>query len=304
MNLNIIDILINALLISCPLILLASGCILNTRAGMVNFAFDGIMCVGASLYCLIISKWKEILGSTGVVVVAFVIVILIGLVFSLLYSFATINFKTNQVLVSMALNFIGYGIAIVLPVYFLDSLSFSISLVYIKLYPIVAIIVTLSLIYFFSLFLLLTRFGVYIKSLGENPTVAAFSYIRVGRTRYLISFFSSAIACFVGALLVYINPIFFIVNNSFNGLGFLVIVFCMIGRNKFVFTSLVCIVFSFIYQLSLSLKAIDQIQSSFPTWFLGMIPYLSSLVFLMIFCYDTSLPLSWNIPYIKTGQIK
>lgn len=55
MSLDFGSILLSTLLISCPLILLATGGILNTRAGIANFGFDGMMCAGASLYCLVIS---------------------------------------------------------------------------------------------------------------------------------------------------------------------------------------------------------------------------------------------------------
>lgn len=303
MDLNITNILVSTLLLASPLILLSTGGILNTRAGIANFGFDGIMCAGASLYCLIISQLKSSLGSS-VILLAFFLTILMGFVFSLLYSFATITFKANQILTSMAINFLGYGLAIVLPIAFIGSLNFSISSIYIKLYPVIAIAVTLVLVYLFAMLLLLTRFGLYIRAVGENPTVAAFSYIKVTRARYFISFFSSGLACFAGALLVYINPNLFIANNSFSGLGFLVIVLWMIGRSKFVLTTIICILFAFMFQLSISLQTISQVQAILPGWFLGMTPYLISLLFMMIFRYDTSLPLSWNIPYIKTGQIK
>lgn len=303
MTLDIGSILLSTLLISCPLILLSTGGILNTRAGIANFGFDGIMCAGASLYCLIIAVLKPTLGSS-VVLLAFFLTILMGLVFSLIFSFATLTFKADQMLTSVAINFLGYGLAVALPIAFLGSLNFSLSSIYIKLYPIVAIIVTLVLVYLFAIILLLTRFGLYIRSLGENPTVAAFSYIKVTRSKYLISSFSSSLACLSGALLVYINPNLFITNNNFSGLGFLVIILWMIGRSKFVFTTFVCIIFAFLMQLCLSLQVISQVQEALPGWFLGMIPYLAALLFLIIFRYDTALPLSWNIPYIKTGQIK
>lgn len=303
MSLDFGSILLSTLLISCPLILLATGGILNTRAGIANFGFDGMMCAGASLYCLVISWLKPSLGSS-VALLAFFFTILMGLVFSLIYSFATMTFKANQMLTSMAINFLGYGLAAAFPIAFLGSMNFSISSIYITLYPVVAIVVTLVLVYLFAMILLLTRFGLYIRALGENPTVVAFSYIHVTRSRYLISAFSSSLACFAGALLVYINPTLFIANNNFAGMGFLVIIMWMIGRSKFVFTTFVCIIFAFLMQLSISLQVISQVQAAVPSWFLGMIPYLAALLFMMIFRYDTSLPLSWNVPYIKTGQIK
>lgn len=303
MSINMVNILISSILLACPLILLSTGGILNTRAGVTNFGFDGIMCAGASFYCLIVSQLKSSLGN-GVIVLAFFLTILLGLVFSLVFSFATITFKANQMLTSMAINFLGYGLAVALPIAFLGSLNFSLTLISVKLYPVVAIVVTLVLVYLFAMILLLTRFGLYIKALGENPTVAAFSYIKVSQSRYLISSFSSSLAALAGALLVYINPTLFIANNNFSGLGYLVIILAMMGRSKFVLTSILTILFAFLFQLSLSLQAESQVHSSFPTWFLGMIPYLASLLFLMVFRYDTLLPASWNVPYFKTGQIK
>lgn len=303
MDINVTNILVSTLLFSCPLILLSTGGILNTRAGIANFGFDGIMCAGASLYCLIISQLKPSLGNS-VVLLAFFLTILMGLFFSLIYSLATITFKADQILTSMAINFLGYGLAIILPIAFIGSLNFSISSIYIKMYPVVAILVTLALIYLFAIILLLTRFGLYIRALGENPTVASFSYIKVSRARYLISFFSSSLACFSGALLVYINPNLFISNNNFSGLGFLVVVLWMMGRSKFVFTTFICIIFALLFELSINLQVVNQVKFILPGWFLSMIPYLSSLLFLMICRYDTFLPLNWNIPYIKTGDVK
>ncbi|MDQ7982924.1 MAG: hypothetical protein REH79_01725 [Spiroplasma sp.] len=298
MSLNIIEVLLSTLLISCPLILLATGGILNTKVGIANFGFDGIMCVGASLYCLIISQLRASMGS-AVIVFAFFLTIIMGLLFSLLYSFATITCKADQMLTSMAINFLGYGLAVALPITFTGSLNFSLSSISIKLYPVVAIVLTLVLLYLFAIILFLTRFGLYVRVIGENRNFAVRNYLKIGKAQYLISCFSSSLACFGGGLLVYINPNFFIVNNNFSGLGFLVIVLWMIGRNRFVFTSIICLLFAFIFQMSIELDAISSITEILPNWFIGMIPYLATLVFLMVFRYDPALPPMWAQPYIK-----
>lgn len=298
MSLNITEILLSTLLISCPLILLATGGILNTKVGIANFGFDGIMCAGASLYCLIISQLRSSMGN-AVIVLAFLLTFIMGLVFSLIFSFATITCKANQFLTSMAFNFLGYGLAIALPLTFIGSLNFSISSVSIKLYPIIAIIVTLVIIFLFSVILLLTRFGLYVRVIGENPDFAVRSYIKINKAQYLTSCLSCSLACFAGSLLVYINPNFFITNNNFSGLGFLIIVLWMMGRNRFIFTSIICLFFAFLFQLSIELEALNQIEVILPAWFLGMVPYLAALAFLIIFRYDQILPPTWAQPYMK-----
>lgn len=303
MELNFSAILVSTLLFSCPLVILATAGILNTRAGIANLSLDGMMATGAGLYCLIVSQLKGSLG-TGVIILAFFVAILMGFLFSLIYSFATITCRADQLLVSMAINFLGYGLAVALPIAFIGSLNFSTATIYINLNPVLAIILTLVVVYIFAIILLLTKFGLYIRALGENPTVAALSYIHVRRSRYIISAFSCSLTCLAGAILVYVQPTLFIAYNNFNGLGFLVIALFMIARSKFVRVTIICLVFAFLYQLMIAGQTVSKINEVVPNWLLGMSPYLITLIFLMIFRLDTSLPQSWGLPYIKTGQIK
>ncbi|WP_308149835.1 hypothetical protein [Spiroplasma sp. AdecLV25b] len=294
-------VLINTLLFACPLLLLCTGGILNTRAGIVNLGFDGIMCVGATFYCIIVSQLKSSMGSS-VAILAFFVAIIVGMVFSLLHSLATLIFRANQFLVSMVINYLGYGLAVVLPLSFTGTINYSLSSIYIPLFSWPSFLVTLIVIYLFAALLFLTKLGLYIRGIGENPTAVALNYIHVRRSRMYISLISSSLACFAGAFFVYILPSSFIDTNNFNGIGFLVIPLWMMARSRFVLTTIICLIFSFIYQVGNATQSFSLISKNIPSWLWGMLPYLIALGALMIFRPDTMLPPSWGVPYVKTGR--
>lgn len=245
MMLSLSTILVNTLLFACPLLLLCTSGILNTRAGVVNFGFDGIMCTGATFYCIIISQLKSNLGD-WVVFLAFVVTIIVGIIFGLIHSLATLLFRSDQFLVSMVINYFGYGLAIVLPLMVTGQLHYSLSSIYIPQFSWLTILLTLLAIYIFAAILFLTKLGLYIRGIGENPTAVALNYIHVRRSRFYISLFSSSLACFSGALFVYILPSSFISTNNFSGIGFLAIVLWMMAHSRFFLTSIICFTFSFI----------------------------------------------------------
>lgn len=301
MTLSFSTILVNTLLFACPLLLLCTGGILNTRAGIVNFGFDGIMCTGAAFYCIIITQFKNNLGD-WVVILAFVVAIFVGIIFALIHSLATLLFRSDQFLVSIVINYFGYGLAIVLPLAFTGQLHYSLSSIYIPQFSWLAILLTLLAIYVFAAILFLTKLGLYIRAIGENPTAVALNYIHVRRSRFYISLFSSSLACFSGALFVYILPSSFISTNNFSGIGFLAIVLWMMAHSRFFLTSIICFIFSFIYQYVNASQTFIVISNNIPSWLWGMLPYLIALLALMIFRPNTELVKSWAQPYIKAGR--
>lgn len=301
MTLSFSIILVNTLLFACPLLLLCTGGILNTRAGVVNFGFDGIMCTGAAFYCIIISQLKSNLGD-WVVFLAFVVTIIVGTIFGLIHSLATLLFRSDQFLVSMVINYFGYGLAIVLPLVVTGQFHYSLASIYIPQFSWLAILLTLLAIYIFAAILFLTKLGLYIRGIGENPTAVALNYIHVRRSRFYISLFSSSLACFSGALFVYILPSSFISTNNFSGIGFLAIVLWMMAHNRFFLTSIICFTFSFIYQYVNASQTFIVISNNIPSWLWGMLPYLIALLVLMIFRPNTELVKSWAQPYTKAGR--
>lgn len=301
MTLSFSTILVNTLLFACPMLLLCTGGILNTRAGIVNFGFDGIMCTGAAFYCIIITQLKSNLGD-WVVILAFAVAIIVGIIFGMIHSLATLLFRSDQFLVSMVINYFGYGLAIILPLAFTGQLHYSLANIYIPQFSWLAILLTLLAIYIFAAILFLTKLGLYIRAIGENPTAVALNYIHVRRSRFYISLFSSSLACFAGALFVYVFPISFISTNSFAGIGFLAIALWMMARSRFFLTSIICFIFSFLYQYVNASQTFVVISNNIPSWLWGMLPYLIALVSLMIFRPNTELVRSWGQPYIKQGR--
>lgn len=77
------------------------------------------MCIGATFYCIIVSQLKPDMGSSAAIL-AFLIAIIAGMIFSLLHSLATLIFRANQFLVSMVINYLGYGLAVVLAIIFYE----------------------------------------------------------------------------------------------------------------------------------------------------------------------------------------
>jgi simple sugar transport system permease protein len=96
-----------------PLALVALGALFSERSGVVNIALEGIMLMGAYVGAVVIKSLEDgSMSDQSIALVGLLVGAGIGIVFSLLHAFASINMKANQIISATALNMFAPAFAI------------------------------------------------------------------------------------------------------------------------------------------------------------------------------------------------
>ena len=114
MSFDIIALLSTAVALFCPLVIVGFGGMFSERSGVINLGLEGIMLFGAMFGCLTLQGFNQKVGGVDtcivpgfeqlIVLLAILVSVVTGLVFSLLLSFAAIKLKANQTITGTALN--------------------------------------------------------------------------------------------------------------------------------------------------------------------------------------------------------
>jgi len=87
-----------------PLLIAALGELVTERSGVLNLGVEGMMIMGAiSGFAFGIYTGNPYIGAFAAIIV--------GMLFSLLFAFLTINLVTNQVATGLALTILGLGLS-------------------------------------------------------------------------------------------------------------------------------------------------------------------------------------------------
>ncbi|MGL4647287.1 MAG: ABC transporter permease [Mycoplasmoidaceae bacterium] len=269
----------------------------SERVGIVNIGINGMMIFGALFYCIYGGLMNgssvgdpEIGGNAGnwsffiPMILAAASTILVGLLFGL----ATIKLHANHVVVGTAINLLGTSFGIFLT----NSLGYSIIGAeelrnpydpFLKIGDTVLFGSSILLFVLIGLGVLVlwfmmnyTRFGLRLKSIGENPYAADAQGINVNKYKWIGLIISSVLAGLAGAIFMYNTTSF---RGDVDSLGFLSLAIMIAASWRI---RLICLI-SFVFAL---LVAISKQQiPDFSSDILLLIPYAFSLVTLIVFSF-------------------
>ncbi|MCS7039529.1 MAG: ABC transporter permease [Anaerolineae bacterium] len=156
--------------------LAALGELFGQRAGVLNVGIEGIMLFGATLG-FIAAKL------TGSYLIGLLVGLLVGAILGLMHGFFAITLGGDQVVSGMGIWVVAFG----LTTYIGSPFTGPLGLERIPRIGGISPFFYLSLVVALVIWFVLTRtsLGLSIRSVGENPGVAAVSGISVARTRYL-----------------------------------------------------------------------------------------------------------------------
>ena len=100
------------MLFTIPLMVVALGGMFSERSGVVNIALEGIMIMGAFVSILFLNLTGTKLSGQLQLLIAIVISMVTGAVFSLTHAYAAINMKADQTISGTALNMFAPAFAI------------------------------------------------------------------------------------------------------------------------------------------------------------------------------------------------
>lgn len=296
-----------AIAMATPLALAGLGEVYSERSGVLNLGVEGIMLMGA-----FVSFHFAFL--TGSLAVGYVMAILTGLILGLLMSFLSITLRVNQVIAGMGIYFLGFGLsdflyrtiygreyvtiakAAQIPIPVLSEIPV-IGPALFKQYP--TIYLTYLLIPLAWYVLYKTRWGLSIRSVGENPRVADTLGVNVFHVRYLAVLFGSAMAGFAGAFLCLGVVGLFYENLTF-GMGFIAIGLVYFGKWDPLRTWAGSLIFGLSWSISTTLQEYLT-RAGYPsaTYFLLMIPYIVIILALVTVSRKARAPASVTIPYTR-----
>ncbi|MCI8535321.1 MAG: ABC transporter permease [Hungatella sp.] len=305
------------MLFTIPLMIVALGGMFSERSGIVNIALEGIMIMGAFTSILFLNLTGGKLSGQVQLLIAIVISMVTGAIFSLTHAYAAINMKADQTISGTALNMFAPAFAVfvarviqgVQQIQFTNSFRIeSVPVLgripvigpllfqntYITTYLGIGILVASTLV------LYKTRFGLRLRACGEHPQAADAAGINVYRMQYAGVMISGALGGLGG--LVFVVPTSTNFNADVAGYGFLAIAVLIFGQWKPIKILGASLFFGLMKAIAAAYSGIPFLASlGIPSYLYKMVPYIATMVVLMFTSKNSQAPRASGIPYDK-GQ--
>jgi ABC-type uncharacterized transport system permease subunit len=285
MNL-LIPIILSTLVAATPLIYAALGELVTERAGVLNLGVEGMMLIGA-LTAFAVG------ATTGNLILAYCAAMAAAVLLSLLFAFLTLTLQANQVATGLALTLFGIGLSAFagrgfagLPLSGVKPLTIP----WVSGLPVIGplfhidILVCGSIVLYIAVdqFLRRTRSGLRLRAVGESPEVAHSLGQPVTRTRYLAVMFGGATSGIGGAYIsTALTPMW--VEGMSAGRGWIALALVVFATWKPLRVLLGAYLFGGVTVLQLYAQGFGL---SVPSEFLSMLPYLATIIVLVIICRD------------------
>lgn len=306
---NVFGLILNGMLISTPPLLLAAlGSVFSEKSGVVNIGIEGMMTIGA--YVGAVSAYYTHNGWVG-----FLLGGIAGMIFGLLHAFACVTCGADQTIAGTAINFIGPGLALFLCKSMFDNSSDTPSLPteyklpklfngvfksgsfgYNVLGTYSAVWLSFILVAVIWFVFYKTRFGMRLRAAGEHPEACETLGINVFKVRYACVLLSGFLAGLGGAF-VTLATVSQFRPTVIVGQGFIAIAAVIFGKFTPQGAFLGCLLFGLCNGLKSVLSAMG---SSVSPNILSMIPYVVTILVLIIFVGSGRVPAANGKPYIKS----
>ncbi|MEW2385118.1 ABC transporter permease [Micromonospora sp. NPDC047707] len=301
----LVNVVRGTFILALPLIFGALAGVLCERSGVVNVAIEGQLLMGAFSGAL----FGSITGSVWVGLVAAAIG---GAFISLLLAVFAIRYLVDQVVMGIVLNLLAVGVTGFLYERLMQTdaerynsaprfsnweipLLSDIPLIGPALFRgNIFLYLGLLLVLVIHIALFRTRWGLRTRSVGEHPTAADTLGVRVLGLRYRNVLLAGVVAGIGGAS--YTLALFSFTKNMIGGKGFIALAALIFGRWSPTGALLAALFFGFADQLATYLGAIN---STIPSQFLAMLPYLATILAVAGLVGKVRAPAADGKPYIK-----
>ena len=297
------------LMYSTPLIYTALGGVLSENSGIVNIGLEGMMTIGAFVGAaagyLIGNPWIAfILGGLG------------GGLFAFIHAIATVSFNADHTISGVAINLLAPGVALFMSKIIFDGATMTPTISMENKMPrplngllpegrildtifntYATVFVAFILVALVWYVLYKTKLGLRIRAVGEHPGAADTLGINVNRVRYLAVIASGILAGFGGASMS------LAIVSSFrptlvSGQGYIAMAAVIFGKWKPQGAMAACLLFGFSTALSVFFGN-PQLPFSINENLLSMIPYVITLIVLVLFVKSSKAPAALGNPYKK-----
>ena len=335
------------LVYAIPLMIVALAGIFSERSGIINLALEGIMIFGAFIGVVFVRLLQSTglfdLARTagnwgalqGYLLLTMLVAAALGAVFSLLLAFAAINLRADQTIGGTALNMLAPALVLFLvrilanqnnllllsgdsATWFMIKKSTLgidknadigflgetfLNKVYLTTYVCVLIFIVLSVV------LYKTRFGLRLRSCGENPQAADSLGINVVKMRYAGVTISGALAG-MGGFVYAVTTANCSANGDVAGFGFLALAVMIFGNWKPLNVAGGALLFGLFKCIAASYSTLDingdgvylLANIGISSHFYRLLPYLITLIVLAFTSKKSRAPKAEGIPYDKGSR--
>ncbi|MDD2647216.1 MAG: ABC transporter permease [Eubacteriales bacterium] len=330
------------LIYAVPLMIVALAGVFAERSGIINLALEGIMIFGAFagvLFVRLVQQWGifdaarasgDWVTLQGFMLLSMGVAALLGALFSLLLAFAAINLKADQTIGGTALNLMAPALVLffiriianqnTLQMATGDSASWFmlkkkmlgvsgnmgffgetfLNKVYIATYICIIIYIVLAII------LYKTRFGLRLRSCGENPQASNSLGINVIKMRYSGVAISGALAG-MGGFVYAMTTANCTSNGDVAGFGFLALAVMIFGNWKPLNIAGAALLFGLFKCVAASYSTLDingdgvyfLKEIGINTNFYRLLPYLITIIVLAFTSKSSRAPKAEGIPFDK-----
>ena len=335
------------LIYAVPLMIVALAGVFAERSGIINLALEGIMIFGAFIGVLFVRTMQgsEVFAAAkaagdyatlqGLEIMAMVVAALLGAIFSLLLSFASINLRADQTIGGTALNLMAPALVLFFiriianqnTLQMADGDAASWFMIKKTMFgygrmedmgPLgetfinrTCLATYLCILLFLVLAVLLykTRFGLRLRACGENPQAADSLGINVYKMRYAGTTISGALAG-MGGFVYSLTTANCTANGDVAGFGFLALAVMIFGNWKPLNIAGASLLFGLFKCIAASYSSIDingdgvylLADLGISAHFYRMLPYLITLIVLAFTSKNSRAPKAEGIPYDKSTR--
>ena len=335
------------LLYAVPLMIVALAGVFAERSGIINLALEGIMIFGAFVGVWFVRAMQDFdvfqeaarsgdwLTLQGLELLAMLAAAVMGAIFSLLLSFASIHLKADQTIGGTALNMMAPALVLFLVRILANQNTLQMQSgdaaswfmikkstlgidktadlgflgetllhkVYLATYVCILLFVVLSIL------LYTTRFGLRLRACGENPQAADSLGINVYRMRYAGTTISGALAG-MGGFVYSLTTANCTSNGDVAGFGFLALAVMIFGNWKPLNIALASLLFGLFKCVAAAYSTLDingdgiflLKDLGISTHLYRMLPYLVTLIVLAFTSKKSRAPKAEGIPYDKGSR--
>ena len=290
-----------------PLMYAGLGEMVSEKSGVLNIGMEGVMLCGA---------FFSFAGAyfTGSLVLGLIIGMIAGMLVSLLHALLCVKGKQNQTVSGLAINMIGLGITSYLYKLMCNNFSHMQTPVLPQVdFPLLCKIPIIGPAFFqqdlltYVVYILIlaafvfyryTRLGLNMAAIGEKPMAADAAGINVERLQWIACAINGILGGAGGAYLI-VSQLGLFSDNMTAGRGYIALAVVILGRYCPGGVFLASLLFGVANGAQIRLQALG---IELPLQLLAMLPYIITLIALLITSGRSREPESLAKPYIRGGR--
>lgn len=291
-------VLASAIRQSTPLVLGALCGLVGERSGVMNIGIEGQMLFSAFIGFLV-NAW------TGNLFLSVCLGVLAGAMMGLLLAFMSVTLKIDQIIGGIVINILALGLT---GYFYQRGLMTTGKLQPLPLGPLADIpllgpvffnsppitYLAVLLVFIIHYFLFYTHWGLRLRAVGEHPAAADSQGINVNLIRYISVIAGGAIAGLGGGFLT-LEAVGSFERGMTNGRGFIALAVMIFGKWTPLGSWGAALLFGLATALQTQLQFAGRVN--IPHQFIGMLPYLLTIVILSGFVGRSRPPASIGTPY-------